>query len=179
MLSFHESHIFMWESLLFQSIRFMTPFTTTYNIYITVLLSCAAHQQQDQDRQVRRSFSQQITSSLPSSQCGADPAILRTTIPFPDNKSPNLQTPLTVSGRSEAESRAQHADLSLSRGGFLTPIEYTLLYAMLAVSTVYPETEQDISEFLLVKIKTPPKAIAPPNSEKRKKRTRTRKCPCS
>jgi len=49
-------------------------------------------------------------------------------------------------------------DFRYPKPGFVTPIEYTLLYAMLAVPTIYPESvmlehikEQDFSEYMLVK----------------------------
>ena len=78
---------------------------------------------------------------------------------------------LCVCVGTEAEAKHNARTFRYSSAGFVTPIEYTLLYAMLAVPTVYPESvmlehihEQDFSEFLLVKIKTPPTTASRTNS---------------
>ena len=73
----------------------------------------------------------------------------------------------TICVGTEAEAK-KNQELNAKRfrypaAGFVTPIEYTLLYAMLAVPTIYPESvmlehikEQDFTEFMMVK--TPPSA---------------------
>ena len=73
---------------------------------------------------------------------------------------PQSKKPICVGTEAEAK-RNQELNAKNFRypsAGFVTPIEYTLLYAMLAVPTIYPESvmldhikEQDFTEFMIVK----------------------------
>jgi hypothetical protein len=67
------------------------------------------------------------------------------------SKSPNAA--VCAGTEAEAKRNQEHnaRTFRYPAAGFVTPIEYTLLHAMLAVPTVYPESvmfEQDFSEFI-------------------------------
>lgn len=77
-----------------------------------------------------------------------------------DRHLPKTKKPEAVGTEAEAKKNQERnaRDFRYPKQGFVTPIEYTLLYAMLAVPTIYPESvmlehikEQDFSEFMLVK----------------------------
>jgi len=74
--------------------------------------------------------------------------------------SKNRNKPQAVGTEAEAKRNQEKNahDFGYPKTGFVTPIEYTLLYAMLAVPTIYPEQvmlehvqQEDFSEYMLVK----------------------------